>query len=316
MAERLYFKLWHLWWTSESHEDLGEDPIAIGPVLMSFCRWEPGRDNGWAVTEKGQPVTCGALARRARWSGRGAGERVAAALRELERVGTAELRSDGAWGLPKFGKWQESASAAKMRKARAKPKNTTDVTSHCGHSDHPCDQDVPPLEEEGAEADQNTSCSGRTASTNPDSSHTRQGPPTKPEPDVNPDPHAADTTTVLRLLNEARRAIDPESLRLRKRDHIRARLAEGATVADCEAVIAYARHQCERDRSQLEWLDAVTPFRPKNWESRLARALTWKRNAKPTGPKLDLGIDDLERKRQELEAWEASQRSPEGPDAG
>jgi hypothetical protein len=124
VAERFYFKMWHSWWTTESHEDLEEDPIAIGPVLMSFCRWSPGDDCGWAVTEKGTPVTCNALARRARWKGPRAGERVAAALRKLEEVGTADLRSDGAWGLPKFGRFQESAEAAKKRKQRDKSGTT------------------------------------------------------------------------------------------------------------------------------------------------------------------------------------------------
>lgn len=298
MAERLYFKLWHLWWTSESHEDLGEDPISIGPVLMSFCRWDPGRDNGWAVTEKGHPVTCGALARRARWSGRGASERVAAALRELERVGTAELRSDGAWGLPKFGKWQESASAAKMRKSRAKPKYATDVPSHGGHSDHPCDLDVPPLEgdEEGAGEQQHASHAGQPSATKRDI-----------EPKT-PDPHKPAIDRVLAALHDARCSVKPGLTRLRKREHIRARLADGSPVEHLLAVIDFAADECRRKPEALQWLDATTPFRPKNWESRLARAQAWQATSRHSGPRLDLDATALDRKRAEAEAYDREHR--------
>jgi len=114
VAERLYWKMWRTWWTGESHVDATDDELSIGPVLMSFIRWEPGEDYGWAVNEKGRPVTTGAIAHRARW----VPERAAAALRGLVEHGTVELRSDGAWGFPKWGPWQESADAARKRKLR------------------------------------------------------------------------------------------------------------------------------------------------------------------------------------------------------
>jgi hypothetical protein len=112
MAERLYWKMWRTWWTGESHVDATDDELSIGPCLMSFIRWEPGDDYGWAVNEKGRPVTTGAIARRARWDS----ERTARALSGLVDHGTIELRSDGAWGFPKWGPWQESADAARKRK--------------------------------------------------------------------------------------------------------------------------------------------------------------------------------------------------------
>jgi hypothetical protein len=131
VAERLYFKLWIGWYTCESHVDLSGDALHIGPVLMSFCirRWVPGVDLAYAVNEKGAPVSVAAIARRAKWTSK----RTADALGELESVGTCVIRSDGAWGFSKFGRWQESASAAKMRKCRQRD----------GHSD----QDVPPIAE-------------------------------------------------------------------------------------------------------------------------------------------------------------------------
>lgn len=121
MAERFYFKMWHSWWTGSSHIEAGADALAIGPCLMSFMRWTPGEDQAWAVQESGRPVTVAAIARRAKWTS----ARVAAALRDLEDKGTVNLRSDGAWGFPKFGKAQESASAAKMRRAREQNSSVT-----------------------------------------------------------------------------------------------------------------------------------------------------------------------------------------------
>lgn len=278
MPERLYFKMWHSWWTSESHEGLEEDPLAIGPVLMSFCRWNPGDDYGWAVTEKGNPVSCSALARRARWKGRTAGERVAAALRELERVGTAELRSDGAWGLPKFGRWQESADAARKRKVRGQSGKSVGQSGECPPN-------VPALVE-GEGEEQHASHVGRPKSAK------------RARPD---DPFTEATTTVLRALNDARASIASGLTPLRKRDHIRARLAEGATIEQLLAVIAFAADECRRDPAKLQWLDAVTPFRPKNWESRLARAQAWQAtfSRHSQGQRFDATPDQLHRERQE-----------------
>jgi hypothetical protein len=126
VAERLYFKLWIGWYTCESHADLSGDALSIGPVLMSFCirRWVPGVDLTYAVNEKGAPVTVGAIARRVKWTSKKAAD----ALLELESVGTCVLRSDGAWGFSKFGRWQESADAARKRRVRGQS-GTTD-----GHS--------------------------------------------------------------------------------------------------------------------------------------------------------------------------------------
>lgn len=127
MAERLYVKLWRSWWTGESHVHVGADALYVGTVLMTFVRWQPGQDDAWALLENGRPISIAIMAARARITGR----RVEAGLRELEDAGTVARRTDGAWGFVNFARWQESASAAKMRRQRSVTSAvtvTTDVT--------------------------------------------------------------------------------------------------------------------------------------------------------------------------------------------
>jgi hypothetical protein len=113
---------------------------------------------------------------------------------------------------------------------------------------------------------------------------------------------------VLDELNATLRTLSPDAPRLRKRDSIRARLADGATVDDLLAVIAYAADECRRKPEVLVWLNAETPFRPRSWERRLAAARAWRATSRPTGPRLDLDETGLDAKRREAAEWEARRR--------
>lgn len=75
--------------------------------------------------------------------------------------------------------------------------------------------------------------------------------------------------TVLEKLNEARQRIEPASRGLAATStnlrHIADRLAEGHAVDDLLHVIAVGEAESKRDPSKLDFLNAVTPFRPDNF---------------------------------------------------
>lgn len=113
MAERRdWVKLWAKWYTTASHLKVGGMALHVGAVLMTLVRWEPGVDVAWADLDDGTPLGADAIASRCQETER----TVLAALRKLASRGSIAQRSDGAWGFPRFGRWQESADAARKRK--------------------------------------------------------------------------------------------------------------------------------------------------------------------------------------------------------
>lgn len=116
MADRVWVKLWATYWTSLSHAGIGSDALLVGCVLMSSVRWQPGDADAWAVTESGRPIPVSVFATRAQISPK----RAMCALLILEQAGTARLRDDGAWGMLNFGRYQETADAARKRKKAGK----------------------------------------------------------------------------------------------------------------------------------------------------------------------------------------------------
>lgn len=117
MADRPWVKLWSTYWTTLSHQGIGPDALLVGCVLMSHVRWKPGEDDAWAVTDNGKPVPVSVLAARAQLNAK----RTMCALLILEESGFAAMRDGTTWGIPKFGKYQESADAARKRKLAGKP---------------------------------------------------------------------------------------------------------------------------------------------------------------------------------------------------
>lgn len=112
MADRPWCKLWSTYWTTLSHQGIGPDALLVGCVLMSHVRWKAGEDDAWAVTDTGKSVPVGVIALRAQLNLK----RTLSALHALEEAGFAARRDGPTWGIPKFGKYQESADAARKRK--------------------------------------------------------------------------------------------------------------------------------------------------------------------------------------------------------
>jgi hypothetical protein len=212
--------------------------------------------------------------------------RLNAQIAELIKCKTIVRRDDGALGFPNYGKWQETKAAKRMRTKRERERE------QFANGDGPSDAQT--TDDRRQREQQLASQAGQ--------------PPVAKRAAKTPDPHADATTLVLRALNDARSSVTSGLTPLRKREHIRARIAGGATVEQLLAVIAFAADECRRKPEALRWLDAVTPFRPKNWESRLARAQAWQATGRAQGPRLDLDHDAIARKRREAEEFDREHR--------
>lgn len=286
---RHWIKLWVAWLTTPAHFELSEGAFGLGPLLLLLCTWDGEyASGGWLLAEDGSPMSRPALQRATH---RSSLARLDSQIAELVKCGTLKKREDGAFGFPKFGQWQETKAAKRMRTKRERERE------QFAHGDGQTEDDRRQTFS-SLRSDQHASHAGQP-------SVAKRAARSKPK--AIDDPHRDATTQVLRSLNETRASIAPDLTPLRKRDHIRARLADGATVEQLLAVIAFAADECRRKPEALRWLDAVTPFRPKNWESRLARAQAWQATTR-TSPRLDVDHDALERRRREAEAFDREHR--------
>ena len=91
---------------------------------------------------------------------------------------------------------------------------------------------------------------------------------------LKPDPLTELTHGLLEELNDARGSVIEGSRRLRPVEdnlkHIRARLEEGCTVEEIRHVIAVRAAEVKAKPSSGEWFNAITPFRPENFQRTLA----------------------------------------------
>lgn len=126
MADRPkhWVKLWVSWLTTPAHLELSGGALGLGPLLILIATWDGEyASGGWLLAEDGTPMSRDAMARAVHLT-RAHLDRY---IGELLRCRTLTIReSDGAVGFAKFGRWQETASASRMRRQRA-------------HSDAPCD---------------------------------------------------------------------------------------------------------------------------------------------------------------------------------
>lgn len=118
-----WIKVWGEYTTTPSHADLDDRNLWTGVALMQLIRAgcdARGDRQTWALRESGDPCTVAGIARHARQPVSIA----KAGLELLVKAGTVVLREDGAYGMPKFWKKQESRWAeGKRGKAMGKVTN-------------------------------------------------------------------------------------------------------------------------------------------------------------------------------------------------
>lgn len=112
-----WVKLWVSWLTTPAHLELSGGALGLGPLLILIATWDGEyASGGWLLAEDGTPMSRDAMARAVHLT-RAHLDRY---IGELLRCRTLTIReSDGAVGFAKFGRWQETASASRMRKQRA-----------------------------------------------------------------------------------------------------------------------------------------------------------------------------------------------------
>lgn len=102
------------WWTTESHRELSGYALALGPYLIVEAK--RSRDPGRIITENGRPLSLSVIAREMRFPE----AELARGIEELVTVGTLQRDADGVLWFPNFERWQESGSASRMRRHRAR----------------------------------------------------------------------------------------------------------------------------------------------------------------------------------------------------
>jgi hypothetical protein len=242
-----WIKLWGTY--VETSTLRGMDPAHrwVGVCVMLLVRTASdvrGEQTTWAVHENDEPRTIRDIADYA-----SVPDKVArVAIADFVRRGFMTLREDGAVGLPKFWKYQESPDAKRKREQR--------VRGHSGDMSGPLSQQ----EDRGQ------------------SSSLRSEPPlTPPDESEHPDPTRESAKRVLAALSDARLELVPGARRLKATDTnlglILARLREGEPESDLLLVVAHEAAKVRRGGSASKWLNPSTPFRPGNWPTRLADAL-------------------------------------------
>lgn len=89
------------------------------------------------------------------------------------------------------------------------------------------------------------------------------------------DKHLSLALEILGELNAARSRVRPSSRGIRPTysslGGIAARLAAGRTLEECLLVVAAGEAECIRKPDAFDWFDAVSPWRPENFERRIAK---------------------------------------------
>lgn len=119
-----WIKLWARWYESSSHALLSPEALHTGPHLLVLAGKYGRQEDGSAllVGPQGEPLSIAELARMTRWTS----AKMARILGELRQCGTMTA-SGAALCFPRFDRWQESSSAARVRRHRARDV-TVDVT--------------------------------------------------------------------------------------------------------------------------------------------------------------------------------------------
>lgn len=101
----------------------------------------------------------------------------------------------------------------------------------------------------------------------------------------------AEAENVLAAISQARKQVNPKARELQPSytslSLIAARLDEGRSSLDCLHVVDVCLDESRRDKKSYEFFDSITPFRPENFERKLARTVNGQSAPKAKGPAFD-----------------------------
>lgn len=116
---RKWCKVWIEYFDTPSHELIPPELLGLGVklILLALPQEDPfvSDASAWLQSPAGEPWPVDNIARRLGVST----ERTNELLEALVAVGTMAVRSDGAYGFPKWWRYQESPDAQKQRRKRA-----------------------------------------------------------------------------------------------------------------------------------------------------------------------------------------------------
>jgi hypothetical protein len=266
-------KVWTDLWSTPSHVALDATALYVAVTCIVHASWERGRPEA-RLLAGAAPMPVDVLARICRLSA----SRVKKCLRQLEDAGTVEV-VDGVITLPRFGRWQETADAARKRRARspdAPPER---------RPESPPDSPVrfPGLRDGEGEAEGEAEAEGEPLKP-PSPSDASDFLPTQAElhamendPRFVLEPPPDDLPTeVLRLMCEAVRDVTgkpggPRDVPTNRDMIAKATKRERATLEDWRRVIAAQTESVRHKPDAWRYLCLPTITRPNNW-ARLADA--------------------------------------------
>ena len=258
---RPWIKLWARWYESTSHALLSPHALHTGPHLLIIAsRHGIAGDSAYLVGPNGDPLSFGDLARLTRWPPKN----IAKIVAELIQCQTMAVETDrGTVHLfPNFRRWQESPSAARVRKHRERKGNVTSADNIAV---------TVTAEDRGQKTEDRV--------TTPLPPQAGEAPKRRPKAKYT-EAETAQADQVIERINERKRAIIAKfggtyqpfrATQTNRREVIRL-LRDGELIETVLAVVdSEAREVWRRRGEGLEWLNPVTPFRAANWPVRLAR---------------------------------------------
>lgn len=258
MAERPkhWIKLWVSWLTTPAHLELSGGALGLGPLLLLLATWDGEYGSGgWLLTEQGHPMSRDALARAVHLT-RAHLDRY---LSELMACNTLTLReSDGAIGFAKFGRWQETASASRMRRRRANGGANSDGGCDV-QSDAQTVDDRRQTTELATQATPPTPSRG-VSSESPAEAAFLSHPPAKRA--AKPRPTDARAQPVIDRIEKLRAELGLKPLQAAHATprYILARMAEGADAATMLAAVEARAAEIRAGRGDQEYFNAVSMF--------------------------------------------------------
>lgn len=301
-----WIKLWGRY--AESATLAGMDPAHrwVGVCLMLLVRTASdtrGAQTTWAEHPNGEPMSIEHIADYAHVQVK----LCKAALVDFLRRDFIAVREDGAFGLPKFWKYQETADAKRKRDGKVGGKSGGDSVQEERGESSSLREESPPTPSKKTRPAKSEPTLGEASVANGEATAS----PAKPDPLKAAAARVLARLSALRIdLNPTRnRPLKPTQTNLAE---IVGRLREGEPESDLLLVVEHEADKVRRGGDE-GWFNPSTPFRRCNWPTRLAQAQAASKPAR--AQRLDLSADDIAARRDEAPLPPISlRRKPEPED--
>lgn len=208
-------------------------------------------------------------------------ERVKGYLEELTRDGCVTVR-DGALLIRNYIEAQSAKASdrARQHESRSRARDLLsgeevgEITVPVSRVSHTVSHGVTHTSRSEEKRLEETRREEREKESAPTGASSLLGDPDNKKQKKNVDQFLGEALEILAALNAARSRLRSTSRGIRPTysslGGIAARLASGRTLEECLYVVAAGEAECIRKADSFDWFDTVTPWRPENFEKRLA----------------------------------------------